>query len=57
MTPSLRSWIPFQVFTVGQAEVSVLPKLNLLFLVKYYQSLCLGSTKLVMETSMCQLCR
>ena len=57
MTPSLRSWIPFQVFTVGQADVSVLPKLNLLFLVKYYQSLCLGSTKLVMETSMYQLCR
>ena len=38
-------------------EVSMLLKIYLLFLVKYYQSLCLGSTKLVMETSMCQLCR
>ena len=39
------------------SEVSVLLKIYLLFLVKYYQSLCLGSTKLVVETSMCQLCR
>ena len=38
-------------------EVSMLLKIYLLFLVKYYQSLCLGSTKLVMETSMYQLCR
>ena len=38
-------------------EVSVLLKIYLLFLVKYYQSSCLGSTKLVVETSMCQLCR
>ena len=39
------------------SEVSMLLKIYLLFLVKYYQSLCLGSTKLVVETSMCQLCR
>ena len=39
------------------SEVSVLLKIYLLFLVKYYQSLCLGSTKLVVETSMCQLCQ
>ena len=41
----------------SRSEVSVLLKIYLLFLVKYYQSLCLGSTKLVVETSMCQLCR
>ena len=39
------------------SEVSMLLKIYPLFLVKYYQSLCLGSTKLVVETSMCQLCR
>ena len=31
------------------SEVSMLLKIYLLFLVKYYQSLCLGSTKLVVS--------
>ena len=38
------------------SEVSMLLKIYLVSC-KYYQSLCLGSTKLVVETSMCQLCR